>query len=647
MKKYIFGLILMVLATAGFSQKYSNGKTPTDRTRLSPNLSIRKGTKPHQVLMTGEDTTVRYFDADTVLRLGGAPDYYYATPVLTTELDSLRIRTSQWNPGSGFYITALFGGQYINNVVNKKVSYKKINDTTWVYYQPDFGNDTIVVPASSGGSGITDITYGDLYALYSASGLVPNQRYKIIDYKTDFYLNFSGTYYGDASPEEIIVQAISPTQFSHIAHSVNYPFDIIYYNISGTYINGSTKGEIYRRIDTQKNINLPFDFRQFKVETSNYYCSNAYDVGATYTRGQLVDYSGQIWASLHDGNIGNTVEEGADFTRVDVSGSYFLTGINSSSYGAVYVFGNDVSPTGAPYDVFSPFNVFSTYNFEIRNQPDYVWKALFYVYGSCSGSRVGSMQNVYCYGNFTDNTIDSISNVWIQLGDFKGNKIGSITNTLIKKGLQDSRFGYGITDNFINTDDKAEDLFTNNNIGDNFTQNIVSVRFQNNTIGAFCSGNNFKKKCQSNTIGLRFQNNKIGESFGDDNDEGENYGNNIGNDFKNNTIGNSFFGNTIGNDFYGNTTSTWFFDNHIGNNFKNNVVGFNFQFNNLPFRFYSNTTGDNFQNWNGQAALNGIDFTAITPTPPPVSASKYIIQDNVDGISWGYWDTGTFVITTF
>jgi hypothetical protein len=137
MKKYIFGLILMVLAMSCFSQ----------RTRINPTTQVKKAPKKNMVLMSREiDSCYVPVPIDSAIKnIAGLPNYYYGTPVLNVVGDSLMIRDAQWDPFSRYYITAPFGGFYINNVVNKRVAYVKVNDTLLVNYSTDFGNDTIRV----------------------------------------------------------------------------------------------------------------------------------------------------------------------------------------------------------------------------------------------------------------------------------------------------------------------------------------------------------------------------------------------------------------------------------------------------------------------------------------------------------------------
>jgi len=108
-----------------------------------------------------------------------------------------------------------------------------------------------------------DVTYTQLYDLYSNSQLVPLAYYKITDFQTIY--NQTGT--GDlktSSVEELIVQASGTTTLFPNAISAEFPTDEIVYDITytNTYLTSdSAKGKIIFR----KNLNgvsAPFDFRK-------------------------------------------------------------------------------------------------------------------------------------------------------------------------------------------------------------------------------------------------------------------------------------------------------------------------------------------------------------------------------------------------
>lgn len=108
-----------------------------------------------------------------------------------------------------------------------------------------------------------DVTYTQLYDLYSNSQLVPLAYYKITDFQTIY--NQTGT--GDlktSSVEELIVQASGTTTLFPNAISAEFPTDEIVYDITytNTYLTSDpAKGKIIFR----KNLNgvsAPFDFRK-------------------------------------------------------------------------------------------------------------------------------------------------------------------------------------------------------------------------------------------------------------------------------------------------------------------------------------------------------------------------------------------------
>lgn len=466
-----------------------------------------------------------------------------------------------------------------------------------------------------GGGSYEPILYDDLVALIAGEDLVVGKKYLITDFKTTFTLNISGDPYTDASVEGIVVTALTDASLEPIAYSISHPKDILYYDVDGTtYMPGSTKGCIYRRIDTEKNISVPFDFREFKVEYRNINDAEAYDVGATYNRGKIVKESGNYYISKVSSNLGNSLA----YTE------YWLpAGANLNFFSGEFEFINldgAISFSGEASSAYPCFRVAGSSNFVIEGQPTQVSETLFFINGTVVDCKFEKIEKCY-FNSLLSNTTGGILKYIISQGNtFSGNTLGNIQGLIINGDFTNNNIKDGFNNNFITS-------ATDNTIQSEFTSNIADANFKNNTIG------------------LRCQNNNFAANFGNDNDEGENHGNIIGNDFKNNTTLGSAFANTIGNGCYNNTWGAWFFNNHLGNLFKNNVCGSNFQDNNLPFYFYSNTTGDNFQNWSSQANLNGIDFTLLTL--PSTNTSKYILYDTTDGLSWGYWDNGVFTLASF
>lgn len=443
-------------------------------------------------------------------------------------------------------------------------------------------------PVAAGNYEVT--TYADLMTKITAEDLTVGKKYLISDYKTTFTLNISGDPYTDASVEAIIVTALTDASLEPIAYSISHPKDILYYDVDGsTYMPGSTKGCIYRRIDTEKNISVPFDFREFKVEVAGFNLTE-YSSGE-YMKGQVV-VSGNIYISRRNGN---TEEVSNPSWWLNLGSTSFFRSPKPIDF---YFGGTLALNTGAIAFTERCFDIGFSFNFIITEQPTTINECLFMTFGYIQNCEFERLDN--CFFNTED--------------ELRNNKCG-IVKDFVSGGA----------------------YFRDNNIGDmrglllggNFQNNTVANGFEENAISS-ASGNTFGNDAKYNILGAEFNNNttekdfkynSIGESCG--NDDGDNKGNYFGARCENNVIG-----------LYcrGNRTSE----------FRNNIIGNNCQNNSLLFRFIGNTVGDDFKTWNAQAEANGRDFTAITL--PATSVSKYIIQDSTDGRRWGYWDAGIFVI---
>lgn len=439
-----------------------------------------------------------------------------------------------------------------------------------------------------------EITYSALFDKVLNEALIPGKKYLITDYKTDFNLNISGDYYGDAPIKPLLVTAMSDDQLEPTAIELSHPKDIIYYSINGSsYMPGSTKGCITRRIDTEKNISVPFDFREFKVEVGAI-DQIVWDELITYERGMLIgDGSNNLYISKKGSNLNNPLGDN-EWWRPVSENLYIVKS------GAVFT-ENGVLNTSTASFVASPFVVGNSQNFIIGDNPINIGSSLFYTTGSINYCNIQSMDNCTFYGEdgLLNINAGQLLNIAQRNGDFRNNDIEFCNGLVIVSTLNNNKISFQFSNNFISS-------AIGNTIGGIAINNII--------------GDNFR----DNTIGLRFQNNTIGTNFGG---QADNYGNQIGNDFHDNVIGNYFSGNVIGNWFYA------------------NVVGNDCQSNNLPFRFYSNIMGDSFQNWNGQCALNGEDFTGLTL--PASGICKYIFNDATVGSVWAYYDVYALTINVF
>jgi len=276
-----------------------------------------------------------------------------------------------------------------------------------------------------GGGSYEPILYDDLVALIAGEDLVVGKKYLITDFKTTFTLNISGDPYTDASVEGIVVTALTDASLEPIAYSISHPKDILYYDVDGTtYMPGSTKGCIYRRIDTEKNISVPFDFREFKVEYRNINDAEAYDVGATYNRGKIVKESGNYYISKVSSNLGNSLA----YTE------YWLpAGANLNFFSGEFEFINldgAISFSGEASSAYPCFTVAGSSNFVIEGQPTLVSETLFFINGTVVDCKFEKIEKCY-FNSLLSNTTGGILKYIISQGNtLSGNTLGNIQRAL-------------------------------------------------------------------------------------------------------------------------------------------------------------------------------------------------------------------------
>lgn len=154
----------------------------------------------------------------------------------------------------------------------------------------------------------TPVTYAELAALIAGADLIAGRKYLITDYQTVHTIpGTADTNTGSIEP--LIVTASYNNQLSPIAISTSYPQDIVYYNYSNAdtnVVNGATKGFIYRRIDTDHNVDVPFDYKAVKFRRWKLNVSAAWDIGTTYNATAVVlGADNNVYLSMKAGNTGN------------------------------------------------------------------------------------------------------------------------------------------------------------------------------------------------------------------------------------------------------------------------------------------------------------------------------------------------------
>jgi Na+-transporting NADH:ubiquinone oxidoreductase subunit NqrA len=466
--------------------------------------------------------------------------------LITGDLSSYASITNLFNTGSRLdsKINALSG--YVSGI-----SLGGLLPNTIVY---NTGNQTIsgIKTFANGANQILNTTYSNLTGLKSSGNLLSGQLYRI----SDFVLKWNNQSINDqtvktaVSGEPLIVAALSNNKIHHIAQSEIYPQDTIYYNIDaigsyswGTINNNAAipdfKGWIYRRVDNLLGIDIPYDWRNIRVNCCKPDVSSVpyYFPNVQYTRLDYVIQTGNInrgklYYSVATGNSGNSLSDPNFWNPVSYfveSGTFFST---DESYGFRTFFDDNLGEYRIDLPALTTSRI---------QQPTF------------TSTLTG-------LGTFI---LNDVKNIQIQ---------GGYSNVIIGENFQYNTIG---------------NSFANNTIGNGFRSNTIGNGFSSNNILAVFLFNNIANSFTNNNLGNSFQFNNIGNGFSS---------NNIGNSFVNNTIGNSFFYGIIGNDFLYNNIGNSFANNTIGNSFISNNIGSNFQTNTIGNNFNSNIAENNFNN---------------------------------------------------
>jgi len=371
---------------------------------------------------------------------------------------------------------------------------------------------------STGGGGLINVTYSELMALITSSGLTSGQQYLITDYQTIHQIPNTG-YFNTGETEPLIVTAMYSSNLYPEAYSTLYPKDIIYYDIENNQnmIKGCSKGYIYRRIDTIQNNDIPFDFRNVKFRRWQINVENIWTDTTTWGKGTTVIENGgsTIYIALSDMVSGVQLTDTSKWRLFEWDNLSYIS--PTQNYWAT---GNVVIPCSAE---FVDYKLFQNYNEMIYSNT--IEK------NSLDDGNILECNNTVIFGlniynnnigrNFNYNTIKDYFQGNIGLfynnsisDSFSENNNINLLNSIISNNFT-SNFGKIINYCIIGTD------FTNNNIVSDFTENTIGSNFTENTIG---SNNTYL------IIGNNFNNNEIGSN---------NYNNIIGADFKNNEINNN------------------------------------------------------------------------------------------------------------
>jgi len=451
---------------------------------------------------------------------------------------------------------------------------------------------------STGGGSYEEVTYSELYSIYTGGTLTPGGYYLITDFQSiydqpDFDYNSTPIITGNSKTgitEPLLVFATSSTTLSNQAFSPLYPKDKITYDITFTTTevsNTPAKGRITERIDEFNN-RTDYDIRNILFKRYR-----------LYTIRQELPLNGQIELQA-DGTVSG---QGTTFTALTIGDVIFMNG-NGQLYEITGI--TDNTTMGVSGDTIITFGCCNTFYkaieetngtgyFGIRRpnvkSSDVIEYSTFgdaISSGYAKNNYVGNYSNNY--QNVGSNTFLLPNNVFLE-GSYESNKFGDY--------CYNNTFG---TDNQNNTwgDYCYENVSTNdidgNIIGHYFYRNLINVNLVNNIIGTEFHDNELlaenDEDFSDNLIGNNFRNNLIYSRF---------YKNEILDEFNNNTIGDfgnltnfQFYRNYIRNNFNGNEIRQDFDNNHIGTNFQNNVTNGQFQGNTILNGYNNNRTGEQF-----------------------------------------------------
>lgn len=429
-------------------------------------------------------------------------------------------------------------------------------------------------------------TYEELHSFATGGTLSAGSFYLMTDYQTCYdQPNFDSTgipittgNYKTGPTEPILLLATGPSLFSPTVYSTIYPQDKISYNINFTQTeitNSPAKGRITERID-QSNNRTDYDLREVEfIRYQGFFSEDFYN-------GKIsLDGSGNV--------VGVGTNFTSQFTVGDILGVYnpntnYISCFNYYEIVSItdnlnmVVTGNSISSINNTYysnglplpNYMNPFQC---------NIPSLTGSAEYYTF---SNAGDGAWNTYIGDNNLIDVDLPFIlsNNVFLdgayRDNYFGGNCVGNTFNDDCDSNTFGAQFQFNIITNDFD-DNTIGPEFQRNIIDADFNRNLIVDGFKNNMIGDE-DGASFV----DNIIGTNFIENfiTITSDFSD---------NNIGNDFTQNIIDDEFIKNQISNGFQNNVILDRFQVNNIGNNFYQNTISSTVEFNTIDSSFFNNT----------------------------------------------------------
>jgi len=480
-----------------------------------------------------------------------------------------------------------------------------------------------------------EVTYDELYSLYTGGTLTPGIFYLITDFQTCYdqpnYDNnktpiFVGNYM-TGSTEPIVLISTSISGFSPTIYSTLYPQDKITYDITWntTEITSSpAKGRITERIDNFNN-RTDYDHRSILFKRYDGYSYNENSPlngligisGITGTTGVLYGNTGTTFNS----NFGT----GAIVSIPNLNPAFFEI-ISVESDSLAIISGVTISGTdSAPYYTGIDDGTISYYQPNLRENDVFEYTTFGDAIDNSGAvnNYIGNQSNLYL--EFGNGDFLLANNVLLS-GSSRNNTIGNGSyNNTFNDDCDNNQIGDGFYNNSTNDD------FDGNIIGENFNNNYITSNFNNNRIGSdfdfnILLGGSFYRNNIGNDfannvwINGDFQNNEIGNQFNNNNIYDDFYNNDIGNGYNNNQSYSQYYRNLIGNGYANNTIYSEFYENNIEHVFGDNTIGtdltigaYNFNRNIIGSGFYNNSiSGETSNNRIGEQFENNTIYSDFT-----------------------------------
>lgn len=272
---------------------------------------------------------------------------------------------------------------------------------------------------------VESYTNEELRDLITEELLTPGTLYKITDYKTK-HLIPNTTVINEGPTEQLILQAISTSQFSPVVFSVDNPTDIIHYDINDILVEDDVtnrNGFITYRKDTVNNLSTHYDFRAVKLRRWGInFTSITWEASTAYLNKNLLYNDGSLYVIRKD------FTSGLIFDDTD------LLDISQSDYGFVMndtlKFGETTFTKSGDYDDYYTFNETCS-NINIA-------RCLFTYTGATNASTINNIVLLPGEATYGDITIESNCKDITILPNVSDITIKSSCNNLV---LKDVRFG--------------------------------------------------------------------------------------------------------------------------------------------------------------------------------------------------------------